>query len=279
MKVKRLVCIFSVFIICVATVYFVAQRKSNTAQKIKSFPNTAVHVSTSIINAVNTTANAMVIFNNLKVTNTFKLSSNTVEKDSKMHWLNDEMTSIESQVSNLNKNVLKISLTAYEHAKDIGITKNPLLTIVDYSVPSTKRRLWVIDLINKKVLFNTWVAHGKNSGNINPDSFSNKPESLKSSIGVFVTSELYSGKHGNSLRVKGLESGFNDNAYDRKIVFHGAHYVSENMARSGRLGRSWGCWAVSQDIIGLLVKTIRNKALVVAYYPDKSWLSKSTFLN
>ncbi len=207
-----------------------------------------------------------------------KVATNT-DTNTNSQWINDEINAIEPQAANLNKEVLKVGLIAYQHAQQKGITSNPYLTLVDYSKPSSERRLWVIDLDNKKVLFNTWVAHGKNSGNIDAQSFSNKPESLKSSIGVFVTADIYSGKHGNSLHVQGLESGFNDKAFSRSIVFHGANYVSASIAKTGRLGRSWGCWAVSQDVIASLIKTIKNNALVVAYYPDKNWLSHSNFLN
>lgn len=202
-----------------------------------------------------------------------------VSVNSDTQWINDEMKAIEPQAANLNKEVLKVGLVAYQHAEKKGVTVNPILTLVDYSKPSSEKRLWVINLENKKVLFNTWVAHGKNSGNIASESFSNQPSSLKSSIGVFVTGDIYSGKHGNSLHVQGLESGFNDKAYSRSIVFHGANYVSASIAKTGRIGRSWGCLAVSQDIIASLINTIKHKALVVAYYPDKKWLSQSLFLN
>jgi hypothetical protein len=192
-------------------------------------------------------------------------------------WVSEEMNAVESQVKNLNPYVLKLSLIAYEHALHHGLTTNPLLTIVDYSKASTERRLWVIDTQKKKVLFNTWVAHGKNSGDINSSSFSNDPKSLKSSIGVFITADEYSGKHGDSLRIQGLDPGFNDNAYKRSIVIHGAEYVSEKIADSGKLGHSWGCLAVSQKIIDSLVKTLKSKALAIAYYPDNNWLKHSTF--
>ncbi len=256
MKLKYLLSFFTICIIGLGTLLFVSHKTNTdtteTKQQMVSVP--AAHE--KVMNA--------------------KLE---VPTESNSNWMNDEINAITSQATNLNKDVLKVALTAYQHAEEKGITKNPLLTVVDYSKPSTQRRLWVIDLQNKKVLFNTWVSHGKNSGELNSTSFSNKPESLKSSLGVFVTGEIYSGKHGNSLRVKGLESGFNDHAYDRSIVFHGADYVSQSIAKSGRLGRSWGCWAVSMDTIGSLVRTIKDKALVVAYYPDKNWLSKSAFLN
>jgi hypothetical protein len=199
---------------------------------------------------------------------------------SSSNWLDHEVSAIRSQASNLDPEVLKLSLTAYRTARQKGLDSKQLLTIVDYSKPSTERRLWVVDMKNHKVLFNTWVAHGKNSGGVTSDSFSNDPRSLKSSLGVFLTSEAYSGHHGTSLRVKGLEHGINDNAYSRSVVFHGADYVSQDVAKQlGRLGRSWGCFAVGQEVIRPLVNTIKNNTLVVAYYPDKRWLRNSEYLN
>lgn len=188
-------------------------------------------------------------------------------------WIDEKVKAIQSKATNLNVTVLKTSLKAYQKAKEQGVTANPILTIIDYSKPSSERRLWTVDVVKEKVLFNTVVAHGKNSGMTNSSSFSNKPNSLKSSIGVFLTDETYNGKNGYSLRVQGLEQGINDNALDRAIVFHGANYVNP-----GRVGRSFGCMAVSRDTIAPLVKTIKDKSLVVAYYPDKKWLNQSAFL-
>jgi L,D-transpeptidase catalytic domain len=129
------------------------------------------------------------------------------------------------------------------------------------------------------VLFHTWVAHGKNSGELVSNQFSNDRRSLQSSIGVFSTNETYIGQHGYSLRVQGLEPGFNDNAYKRNIVFHGASYVSEEVAtHQKRLGRSWGCFAVNEKELSAIVKTIKDKTIVVAYYPDKNWLAHSSYL-
>lgn len=196
------------------------------------------------------------------------------------NWLDQETKTIGAQAANLRPEVLKLSLTAYRNARQKGLDNKQLLTIVDYSKPSTERRLWVVDVKNNKVLFNTWVAHGKNSGDVNSNSFSNSPSSLKSSLGVFLTSETYDGHHGYSLRVKGLEHGFNDNAYSRTVVFHGAPYANPEVAKQlGRLGRSWGCFAVGPQVIKPLVDTIKHDTLVVAYYPDKHWLKSSTFLN
>jgi hypothetical protein len=195
-------------------------------------------------------------------------------------WLNDEIKAISEQAENINPSVLKLSLSAYLKAKERGLADKELLTIVDYTKPSIERRLWVIDLKNEKVLFNTWVSHGKNSGTVNATSFSNKINSFKSSVGVFVTDEdAYVGNRGYSLRLHGLEPDINDNAYRRNIVFHGASYVNKATAqRNGMLGRTLGCLAVSKDMIKQLIDTIKDNTVVVAYYPDKTWLKKSDFI-
>lgn len=190
------------------------------------------------------------------------------------------MNAIKSKAPNLDPHVLELGLTAYVHAKEKGLNPNPILTIIDYSKPSAEKRLWVVDLNQEKVLFNTHVAHGKNTGSANATSFSNKPNSLKSSYGVFLTKETYTGHEGYSLRIEGMEPGLNDKVYQRNIVFHGANYVSETIAKTrGMLGRSWGCMAVSRNIIAPLINTIKSKTLIFAYYPDPNWLSSSAFLN
>lgn len=205
----------------------------------------------------------------------------TTDKNTEKNWIEKETKAITTQANNINPNVLKLGLTAYLKASQEGLVDNKqVITIVDYSKASSERRLWVIDVVNEKVLFNTWVAHGKNSGSANATSFSNQPSSLKSSLGVFVTDEIYDGHNGTSLRVQGLEPGFNDNAYKRAVVFHGAAYASGDVAKSrGMLGRSWGCPAVAQNVIKPLINTIKHKSLFLAYYPDKNWLKKSAFVN
>lgn len=194
-------------------------------------------------------------------------------------WLASETRSINSQASNLSPEAVKAGLTAYQKARQKGMDDKEVLTIIDFSKSSAKRRLVVYDVKNKKVLINTYVAHGVKSGGANATSFSNDVKSLKSSLGVFVTSEIYSGKHGESLRVQGLEPGFNDNAYRRDIVFHSAMYVGEDIAKSrGMVGRSWGCMAVNPNVIKPLIDTIKGKTIVVAYYPDNRWTKTSSFL-
>lgn len=196
-------------------------------------------------------------------------------------WIEQQIKRIRSQANNIDTKVLKLGLIAYLNAHHKGIANKQLLTIIDYSKPSVERRLWVIDIKNAKVLFNTWVSHGKNSGGVNSTSFSNKPGSLKSSIGVFqTTGEPYFGSNGYSLRLLGLEDGINDKALQRYIVVHGAWYVHpEVIKKYGLLGRSWGCPAVSERTVRPLINTIKDKTLVVMYYPDRNWLNHSAFLS
>ncbi len=195
-------------------------------------------------------------------------------------WIAHETTLIHAKVSQLNPTALQLSLTAYSKARQQGLDTQQLLTVIDYSKPSNERRLWVINLKNNTIVLNTWVAHGKNSGGLNATSFSNNARSLKSSLGVFVTENSYIGGHGYSMRIQGLEHGINDNVYNRAVVFHGARYVGADIAKSrGMLGRSWGCMAVGEDAIKPLVDTIKNKTVVVAYYPDPNWLKNSKYIN
>jgi hypothetical protein len=209
----------------------------------------------------------------------FFFHTNTLPVNSQA-WLTEEITAINRQATNINPTVLRLSLIAYIKAHERGMDQKQLLTIVDYTKPSTERRLWVVDLKHEKVLFNTWVTHAKNSGNNTATSFSNQLGSLKSSIGVFMTiNEPYVGSNGYSLRLVGLEQGFNDNAYQRNIVVHGAWYADPSVAQKyGELGRSWGCLAVSDKLAHPLINTIKDRTLIFVYYPDRKWLNRSAFL-
>lgn len=180
----------------------------------------------------------------------------------------------------INPQVLSLALKAHQKAQRMGVARKPLLTIIDYSLPSTKPRLWVMDVATKKIIYHTYVAHGKHTGENMAQRFSDKPGSLQSSLGVFVTGKTYHGKHGLSLTLHGLEKGINGNAARRAIVMHAAHYVNGSFASSrGRLGRSWGCPAVDARLAKPLINTIQDGSVLFAYYPDKHWLNKSTFLS
>ncbi len=178
--------------------------------------------------------------------------------------------------SQLNPKVFDLGMKAYTCASKRGVAQKPVLTIIDYSKPSSQPRMWVIDLAKKKVKYQQHVAHGKNSGDLYAKHFSNKSNSLASSLGVYQTASTYNGKNGYSLRLQGLEPGFNNNAMSRAVVIHGANYVDD---RSGRVGRSWGCPAVSKKMLKPTINTIKGGSLVFAYYPDSSWLRRSSYLH
>jgi len=184
------------------------------------------------------------------------------------------------QAPGLKAEVLRMALRATGCAAEQGLVKRrDLLTVIDYSLPSSQPRLFVFDLDAKKILFRELVAHGKNSGENHTNFFSNSPGSLATSLGLFVTADTYVGSNGYSLRLKGLEEGVNDMAWDRAIVMHGAPYVSRAAVRAlGRLGRSWGCPAVRKEVARKMIDTLRGGSPIFAYYPDQGWLSQSTFV-
>jgi hypothetical protein len=182
--------------------------------------------------------------------------------------------------SGLPSDALASGLRAYERARQRGVIDRALLSIVDYSLPSTAKRLWVLDLDAGRVLFNELVAHGRQSGDDRAVTFSNGLGSHQSSLGVFTTGATYLGRHGVSLRLHGLEPGINDRAEERTIVVHGAPYVSEDFARRfGRIGRSLGCPAVRPEIAKSLIETIRDGTLFFAYYPDSSYAARSSYVS
>lgn len=179
----------------------------------------------------------------------------------------------------LRPQVLALALKAYEHARQLGQTASSIVTLIDYSLPSTEPRLWVLDVRRGALLFHELVAHGKQSGDDLATAFSNRPGSQQSSLGSFVTGETYAGRHGLSLRLRGLEPGINDNAEEREIVVHGAPYVNPAAARVlGRLGRSQGCPAVRPEVASRIIRTIKDGTFLFAYYPDPA-LQGSSYLN
>jgi hypothetical protein len=190
------------------------------------------------------------------------------------------LESLVARAPGLDAKVLGLAMRASSCARRKGaIPESDLLTVIDYSRPSTEPRLYVLDLANGEVLHRELVAHGKHSGANRTRFFSNEPNSRRTSIGLFVTRDTYVGRHGRSLRLDGLEPGVNDRALERAIVMHGASYVGPRfIAKHGRLGRSWGCPALAPEVAQRVIDVIRDGTPVFAYYPDRSWLARSPFL-
>ena len=162
-----------------------------------------------------------------------------------------------------------IALNGFYLLKEKGLVQKNILTVVDFSLSSNAKRMWVIDLDKNLVLFQTLVAHGRNTGEEYARNFSNKAESYQSSVGFYATAEIYSGKHGKSLKLDGLEKGLNDKARERAVVVHGADYVSESFIKQNkRLGRSQGCPAVPVEMNNKIIEVIKDKSCLFIYHPS-----------
>jgi hypothetical protein len=194
--------------------------------------------------------------------------------------LADVVAGLTRTASGLDPDVLGVALRAFSCAQRRGLVPDPrTLTVIDYSRPSTEPRFWVLDLERRALVHEELVAHGRGSGLRRARRFSNQPGSHQSSLGLFVTLDTYTGRHGTSLRLQGLEPGLNDRALERAIVIHGADYVGSTfIARHGRLGRSWGCPALAHDVARRVIDRIRGGTALFAYYPDDAWLRRSTLL-
>jgi hypothetical protein len=173
--------------------------------------------------------------------------------------------------------VLRLAIAAHGRAVSERLTSSQLLTVIDYSLPSRARRLWVLDLGAGRVLAHEYVAHGRNSGDDRAIRFSNSPGSLQSSLGLFLTGRVYQGKHGTSLRLRGLDPELNGEAERRGIVIHGADYVgARTIAALGRLGRSHGCPALASAVASRVIELIRDGTALFAYHPSATHRSQPT---
>jgi len=187
-------------------------------------------------------------------------------------------SNIEAVYNNLHSNQFdlpnlesfKEALKGFYSLKNKGLVQKDILTLVDFSMSSNTKRLWVIDLSTNTILYNSLVAHGRNTGEEYASSFSNTNSSYKSSLGFYVTGETYNGKHGMSLKLDGIEKGINDNARVRGVVIHAANYVSNAFIKyNKRLGRSLGCPAIPEESLRGIVNTIKNKSCLFIYHPSR----------
>ncbi|SDX34120.1 murein L,D-transpeptidase catalytic domain family protein [Flavobacterium degerlachei] len=172
------------------------------------------------------------------------------------------------------------ALKGFYILKEKGLVTKNILTLIDFSMSSNSKRLWVIDLTTNTILYNSLVAHGRNTGNEFATSFSNSAESFKSSLGFYATGEIYSGKHGKSLKLDGLEKGINSNARERAVVIHGADYVSNSFIQNNkRLGRSLGCPALPLELTDKIIQTIKDKSCLFIYFPSDTYKVASKFVS
>jgi hypothetical protein len=190
------------------------------------------------------------------------------------------LTRLQAAAPGIDRTALSLALDARDCAIRSGeVAASQRLGVIDYSRPSTERRLWVFDLSHARLLYTEFVAHGRGSGENFATAFSNRDGSHQSSLGLFVTADTYIGGNGYSLRMDGLEPGINDKARARAIVMHGARYVDPGMvSQQGRLGRSYGCPALRPAVAREMIDTLKQGQLLFAYYPDRDWLAHSRFL-
>ena len=193
----------------------------------------------------------------------------------------DEYTAWNLKASGLSQNAFEQAVKGYHFfLRSHLLHKSNLLTIIDYSKPSSQKRLYVLNMSSGKVIFNTLVAHGRNSGYNYATEFSNEEESHMSSLGFYITMGTYTGANGYSLKLKGCEKGINDKALDRAIVFHGADYVSESFINNhGCLGRSYGCPAVPLSMHKKIIDKIKNGTCMFLYNPTKKYINRSKILD
>ena len=197
-------------------------------------------------------------------------------------WLNSSAyTDWKLSKTGLSKAAFEEAVKGYTYLVETNqVIKPGVLTIIDYSKPSSQKRLFILDMKNGGLLLNTWVAHGRNSGRVYARDFSNESESHKSSLGFYITRGTYTGINGYSLKLAGCEQGINDHAAERAIVIHGAEYVSEAVIRSrGCLGRSFGCPAVPVAVHKKLIDQIKNGSCVYLYHPAKKYHLRSKILD
>lgn len=171
----------------------------------------------------------------------------------------------------VNPQALRVALKGYSWAESQGRVHKHILSLVDFTQPSTAKRLWVINLDNGSIIYNGLVAHGKNSGDLYATRFSDQPGSQESSLGAMVTGSTYDGKHGMELKIYGLENGLNNTVASRAVIFHSATYATESFAKShGYLGRSWGCFAIDPQHSNYVFNQIKGGSFIFAYAPQEN---------
>lgn len=195
------------------------------------------------------------------------------------NYITDFYLALGKQAPKPEFEVFEKALTGFFNLKAENKVENNLLTIIDFSISSSRERMWIVDMLKMEVVHFSLVAHGRNSGEEFAGTFSNRPSSYQSSLGFYLTDAIYFGRHGMSLHLDGIEPGINDKARERTIVMHSADYVSKDfIRRHGRLGRSFGCPAIPKENHEEIIKLLSGKSCIYIHYPDETYLSKSQLL-
>ncbi|MCW3092254.1 MAG: murein L,D-transpeptidase catalytic domain family protein [Chitinophagaceae bacterium] len=226
-------------------------------------------------NNISTKAGILACYNDSSSTETFISDKHANTKAP------DTYTVMNLEKKGLSKKAFDLALKGYNNLIRKKVIRNKnIITVIDFSKPSSQKRLYVIDLKRNKVLFQSLVAHGRNSGLDYATNFSNENDSHKSSLGFYVTLNTYSGECGYALKLKGCERGFNDQAYNRAIVMHGSEYVTEQFLKSnGFLGRSFGCPALPAKMNKKIIDVIKNGSCLFLYHPTQKYLLTSPVLH
>jgi len=249
-------------------------------------PKTWLFLAMIVLTLSSSRVHASIIVNNTRATwNEKKARNEAAAKKTEMRMIIATANSIYEEMdledSGLSRKAFEYAWTGYYKLKKKGLLRRSnILSICDFSQSSSNQRLYVIDVRNRRLLYRTFVAHGINSGEEYATSFSNQMESCKSSLGFFVTTSVYTGVNGVSLRINGVDRGFNDNALKRAIVIHGAGYVSKRILNKyGVMGTTFGCPAIPTEMTTQIIPVVKNGSCWFIYYPSKKYLSQSTVLN
>ena len=232
-----------------------------------------------------TRVHASIVRHTKAVWNEKKVRSAAAAKRAEMRMIIATATSIydemDLQDSGLSRKAFEYAWTGYYKLKKKGLLrKTGILSICDFSQSSANQRLYVIDVKNRRLLYRTFVAHGINSGEEYATNFSNQMESCKSSLGFYVTTGTYTGVNGYSLRISGVDPGFNDNALKRAIVIHGAGYVSRRiLTKYGVMGTTFGCPAIPTEMTNQIIPVVKNGSCWFIYFPSKKYIAQSKVLN
>jgi len=193
------------------------------------------------------------------------------------HYVDDIYQTAGLFQAGLDSAVFQKAIVGYYNLKIANLlpANSSVVTIVDFNLPGTVKRMWIVDMQSKKLILNTWCAHGQGSGLNTADTFSNIDDSHQSSLGFYITDDIYVGKHGRSLHLDGVDTGYNDLARKREIVLHGADYVNQStIDQQGYLGRSFGCPAVSTEVVEQVISTIKDKTMIFINGNDDTYTSK-----